>query len=53
MWEINDSDNYRPIALDSVLSKVVEKVMLDRMSPFLITSCNQFSFKSKLVTDMH
>ena len=50
--KINDSDNYRLIALASVMSKIVEKVILDRMSSFLITSSNQFGFKSKLGTDM-
>ena len=50
--KINDSDNYRPIALASVMSKIVEKVILGRMSSFLITSSNQFGFKSKLGTDM-
>ena len=35
--KINDSDNNRPIALASVISKIVEKVILDRMSSFLIT----------------
>ena len=48
--KINDSDNYRPIALVSVMTKIVEKV--GRMSSFLITSSNQFGFKSKLCTDM-
>ena len=50
--KINDSDNYRLIALASVMSKIVEKVILGRRSSFLITSSNQFGFKSKLGTDM-
>ena len=49
--KINDSDNYRPIALASVISKVVEKILLNRMSDVLLTTCNQFGFKSKLGTD--
>ena len=49
---INDSDNYRPIALASIVSKVVEKVILNRISEFLLTTCNQFGFKNKLGTDM-
>ena len=48
---INDSDNYRPIALASVISKVEEKILLNRMSDVLLTTCNQFGFKSKLGTD--
>ena len=47
--KINDSDNYRPIALASVISKVVEKILLNRMSDLLITTSNQFGFKNKLV----
>ena len=49
---INDSDNYRPIALASIVSKVVEKVILNRISEYLLTTCNQFGFKNKLGTDM-
>ena len=49
---INDSDNYRPIALASIVSKVVEKVILNRISEFFLTTCNQFGFKNKLGTDM-
>ena len=36
---INDSDNDRPIALASIVSKVVEKVILNRTSEFLLTTC--------------
>ena len=49
---INDSDNYRPIVLASIVSKVVEKVIINRISEFLLTTCNQFGFKNKLGTDM-
>ena len=49
--KINDSDNYRPIALASVISKVEEKILITRMSDLLITTCNQFGFKSKMGTD--
>ena len=49
---INDSDNYRPIALANIVSKVVEKVILNRTSEFLLTTCNQFGFNNKLGTDM-
>ena len=45
--KINDSDTYRPIALASVISKVVGKILLNRMSDILLTTCNQFGFKSK------
>ena len=49
--KINNSDNYRPIALASVISKVVEQIPLNRMSDILITTSNQFGLKSKLGTD--
>ena len=49
---INDSDNYLPAALTSIVSKVVEKVIVNRISQFLLTTCNQFGFKNKLGTDM-
>ena len=49
---IKDSDNHRPIALASIVSKVVEKVILNRISEFLLTTCNRFGFKNKLGTDM-
>ena len=44
---INAKDNYRPIALASIISKVVENILLDRMSMFLVTRPNQFGFKKK------
>ena len=49
--KINSKDNYRPVALASILSKVLELVILDRLSEFLHTADNQFGFKKKLGTD--
>ena len=48
---IDRIDNYRPIALASVVSKVVERILLDRISHFLETWSNQFGFKPNLGTD--
>ena len=48
---INAKDNYRPIALASIISKVVEMIMLNRMETFLLTQPNQFGFKKKHGTD--
>ena len=48
---INSKDNYRPIALASIVSKLVEKIMLNRMETYLLTQSNQFGFKKKLGTD--
>ena len=49
---INAKDTYRPIALASIVSMVVENILLGRMSMFLVTRPNQFSFKKKHGTDM-
>ena len=49
---INEKDNYRPISLANILSKVMERILLDRMSIYLCTSSNQFGFKPKLGSDM-
>ena len=50
--KISSIDNYRPVAIASVVSKVVERILLDRLSEYLDTMCNQFGFKPKLGTDM-
>lgn len=50
--QINDTCNYRPIALASVLSKVFEYIILSRLEEFLYTNHNQFGFKKKLGTDI-
>ena len=48
---INSQDNYRPIALASIMSKVMEKVILNRIEHFLTTNKNQFGFKKGHGTD--
>ena len=50
--KITAKDNYRPIALASIVSKVIEIILLDRMEMYLGTKPNQFGFKKKLGTDM-
>ncbi len=50
--KINSSDNYRPIALASILSKVLERTILNRMEQFILTSDNQFGFKPRHGTDV-
>ena len=40
------------MAIASGVSKVVERILLDRLSEYLDTMGNQFDFKSKLGTDM-
>ena len=48
---INLKDNYRPISLASIISKIVETIMLSRMETHLVTQANQFGFKKKHGTD--
>ena len=49
--DVTDKGNYRPIALSSVISKVFEHIILDRIESFLYTTNNQFGFKAKHATD--
>ena len=48
----SSSDNYRPIAIATSISKIFELVMLSRMNNFLSTADNQFGFKKNHSTDM-
>ena len=48
---IMPKDNYRPIALASVVSKVAESVIYNRISVYLDTCPNQFGFKRNHSTD--
>ena len=49
---ICSKSNYRPIALASIVSKVLEKLIYDRIAVYLNTCSNQFGFKAKHSTDM-
>ena len=49
---ISDKDNYRPIALASVASKLLETIILNRSREILQTSDHQFGFKQAHSTDM-
>ena len=49
--KINSKDNYRPIAIASTMSKLLEKLLLERLKNYLLTSSHQFGFKSKHSTD--
>ena len=42
--DLSDNNNYRPIALATVGSKLFESLILSRATPFLITCDNQFGF---------
>ena len=50
--KINSKDNYRPIALASMLSKVLEYIILDRIEMYLVTHDNQYGSKRKHGTDL-
>ena len=50
--KINSKDNYRPIALASIVSKKIENILLDRMSVMRSTMSDQFRFKKKHGTDL-
>lgn len=46
-----DPGNYRPIAITTIASKILEFLLLSRLNPFLHTSDNQFGFKANHSTD--
>ena len=48
---INSINNYRPIALASILSKIIEYIILDRIELQLATNANQYGFKRGHGTD--
>lgn len=50
--DISDTANYRPITIASTLSKVIEKLLLERILKVINLSSNQFGFKKKHSTDM-
>ena len=47
-----DKNNYRPIAISSIASKVFEHVILCRLEEYLWTNDNQFGFKPSHSTDL-
>ena len=50
--DLTDKDNYRPIAITSILSKVMDKYLLNCMEDKLLISDHQFGFKRGHSTDM-
>ena len=48
---ISSKENYRPIALASIMSKLIEIIVLNRIDDNLNTSDNQFGFKKGHGTD--
>ena len=50
--KMTDQNNYRPIAITCVTSKILEQLFLDRYGNFLTTNCHQFGFKKQRSTDL-
>lgn len=50
--DICSISNYRPIALSTMFSKILEVIVLNRSSEYLGTGDNQFAYKNNHGTDM-
>ena len=48
-----DSNNYRPIAIATIVSKLYESTILYQFEDFLNTCDNQFGFKRKHSTEFY
>ena len=49
---LSGSNNYRPIALATIVSKILESVLLMKCSDYLNSCDNQFGFKFSHSTDL-
>ncbi|CAL4169330.1 unnamed protein product [Meganyctiphanes norvegica] len=49
---VNSIDNYRPVALSNIFSKILELIILNRIECYLMTNANQFGFKRNHGTDL-
>ena len=50
--DLTDKNNYRPIAMSSIASRVFEHIIILRLEEYLWTNDNQFGFKSGQSTDL-
>ena len=41
---VNDTNNYRPIFLSNMCSKIIELILFNRISTFLQISYNEFGY---------
>ena len=50
--KLNSIDNYQPIALASIFSKVLQNILLMKLEMYVLTCDNEFGFKRKHGTDL-
>ena len=50
--DVTSENNYWPVAIATVLSKLFERFILSKVEHHLIASCNQFEFRSGHSSDM-
>ena len=50
--DCSDVNNYRPIAIVTIMSKIFELVLFEYLEKYLQTSANQFGFKNQHSTDL-
>ena len=51
-WDFTDKNNYRPIALSSIISEVFKHTIVIRLEECLWTNDNKFGFESGHSTDL-
>ena len=51
-WDISAKDNYRPIDIACIVSKVLELVILFKYGNFVDTADNQFGYKEASSVEM-
>ena len=50
--DIASKSNYRPIALSTVTSKILETILVNHIEEYIVTTENQFAYKKGHSTDM-
>ena len=50
--DLSDKNNYRPIVISCIISKVFENIILHRIEDYLWTTEDQFGFKEHHSTDL-
>ena len=49
---ISDKQNYRPISLSNIISKIFECILLKKLQPYIGTCVNQFGYKPNSGTEL-